>query len=80
MSQTRAFQLQLKNNQVIELQFTSIDVANNQLWQMFATTEALDMVQTLIDQANPTETKSARKTAPNIIATSVPAKTIKKKK
>jgi hypothetical protein len=80
MSQTRAFQLQLKNNQVIELQFTSIDVANNQLWQMFATTEALDMVQKLIDEANPTETKSARKTAPNIIATSVPAKTIKKKK
>ena len=80
MSQTRAFQLQLKNNQVIELQFTSIDVANNQLWQMFATTEALDMVQKLIDEANPTETKSARKTAPNIIATSVPAKTVKKKK
>ena len=80
MSQTRAFQLQLKNNQVIELQFTSIDVANNQLWQMFATTEALDMVQKLIDEANPAETKSARKTAPNIIATSVPAKTIKKKK
>jgi len=72
--------LQLKNNQVIELQFTSIDVANNQLWQMFATTEALDMVQKLIDEANPTETKSARKTAPNIIATGVPAKTVKKKK
>ena len=80
MSQTRAFQLQLKNDQVIELKFTSIDVANNQLWQMFATTEALDMVQKLIDEANPAETKSARKTAPNIIATSVPAKTAKKKK
>ena len=80
MSQTRTFQLQLKNDQVIELKFTSIDVANNQLWQMFATTEALDMVQTLIDQANPTETKSARKTAPNIIATSTTAKTAKKKK
>jgi hypothetical protein len=55
-------------------------VANNQLWQMFATTEALDMVQKLIDEANPTETKSARKTAPNIIANSVPAKAVKKKK
>jgi hypothetical protein len=80
MSQTRAFELQLKNDQVIELKFTSIDVANNQLWQMFATTEALDMVQKLIAQANPDETKSARKTAPNIIASSVPAKTVKKKK
>ena len=80
MSQTRAFELQLKNDQVIELKFTSIDVANNQLWQMFATTEALDMVQKLIALGNPDETKSARKTAPNIIATSVPAKTVKKKK
>ena len=64
MSQQRKFQLQLKNDQIIELQFTSIEVANNQLWQMFATTEALDMVQQLIDVANTTQTRSARKTAP----------------
>jgi hypothetical protein len=64
MSQQRKFQLQLKNDQIIELQFTSIEVANNQLWQMFATTEALDMVQQLIDMADLTKTKSARKTAP----------------
>jgi hypothetical protein len=64
MSQERIFQLRLKNDQVIELKFNPIAVTNNQLWQMFATAEALDMVQQLIDQANPTETKSARKVAP----------------
>ena len=62
--QERTFRLQLKNDQIIELKFTPIDVANNQLWQMFATTEALDMVQGLIDTADPTQTKSARKVAP----------------
>jgi hypothetical protein len=62
--QERIFQLKLKNDQVIELKFTPIAVANDQLWQMFATTEALDMVQRLIDSADPTETKSARKVAP----------------
>jgi len=64
MSQKRKFQLQLKNDQIIELEFTSIEVANNQLWQMFATTQALDTVQQLIDMADTTQTKSARKTAP----------------
>jgi hypothetical protein len=64
MHNERVFQLQLKNNQIIELKFTPIAVANDQLWQMFATTEALDMVQQLIDMANPEQTKSARKIAP----------------
>jgi TPP-dependent 2-oxoacid decarboxylase len=64
MNQERTFQLQLKNNQVIELKFSSISVANDQLWQMFATTEALDTVQQLIDQKNSTDTKSARKSLP----------------
>jgi TPP-dependent 2-oxoacid decarboxylase len=64
MNQERTFQLQLKNDQVIELKFSSISVANNQLWQMFATTEALDTLQQLIDQQNTIETKSARKTPP----------------
>ena len=64
MSQQRKFELRLKNDQIIELEFTSIEVANNQLWQMFATTQALDTVQQLIDMSDTTQTKSARKTAP----------------
>jgi hypothetical protein len=64
MGQQRKFQLRLKNDQIIELEFTSIEVANNQLWQMFATTQALDTVQHLIDMADITQTRSARKTVP----------------
>lgn len=79
MNQERIFQIQLKNDQVIELKFTAIAVANNQLWQMFATTEALDTVEQLVSQANPTETKSAKKVAPNLITGPV-VKTTKKKK
>lgn len=62
--QERTFQLKLKNDQTIELKFTSIGVANDQLWQMFATTEALDMVQKLISITDPEKTSSARKVAP----------------
>jgi hypothetical protein len=62
--QERTFQLKLKNDQTIELKFTPIAVANNQLWQMFATTEALDMVQRLIDATDTGQTKSARKVTP----------------
>jgi hypothetical protein len=62
MSQKRTFVLELKNNQAITLEFTPIDATGNRLWQMFATTEALDTVQQLVDSS--TETKSARKTAP----------------
>jgi hypothetical protein len=62
MSEKRTFVLELKNNQAITLEFTSIDTTGNRLWQMFATTEALDTVQQLIDSG--VETKSARKTAP----------------
>ena len=64
MSQERTFQLQLKNDQTIELKFTSIDATGDRLWQMFATTEALDMVQQLISQADPEVTSSARKVPP----------------
>jgi hypothetical protein len=64
MSQERTFQIPLKNDQTVELKFTSIDATNGMLWQMFATTEALTVLQQLIDSANPTETKSARKTVP----------------
>jgi hypothetical protein len=62
MSQERTFQLQLKNDQTVELKFTPIAATGNRLWQMFATTEALDIVEQIISQS--TETKSARKTAP----------------
>lgn len=64
MSKHKKFQIQLKNDQIIELEFTSIEVANNQLWQMFATTEALDMVEKLISTTNPEQTLSARKIVP----------------
>ena len=64
MSQERTFTLNLKNNQQIVLKFSPISATGDRLWQMFATTEALDTVQQLVDQANPTQTKSARKVAP----------------
>jgi hypothetical protein len=64
MSQKRTFVLQLKNDQAITLEFSSIETTGDRLWQMFATTEALDTVQQLINAGNVTETKSARKTAP----------------
>jgi len=65
--QERIIQLQLKNDSVIEFKFSPIDATGNQLWQMFATTEALDTVEQLIQSAaatDVTETKSARKAAP----------------
>jgi hypothetical protein len=64
MLQERTFLIPLKNNQTIELKFNSISATNNQLWQMFATTEALDVLEQLISQVNPEETKSARKVIP----------------
>ena len=64
MSQKRTFVLELKNDQAITLEFTPIDATGNRLWQMFATTEALDIVQQLIGAGAVVETKSARKTAP----------------
>jgi hypothetical protein len=79
MSQKRSFVLELKNDQSITLEFTSIEATSDQLWQMFATTEALDTVQQLISQADLTQTRSAKKIAPNIIS-DVPVKTSKKKK
>ena len=64
MPQEKTFQLQLKNDQSIELKFSSIAATGDRLWQMFATTEALDVVEQLVSQGNIIETKSARKTAP----------------
>ena len=74
MSQKRSFVLQLKNDQSITLEFTPIEATGDRLWQMFATSEALDVVQQLIDTVDPTQTKSARKVAPE------KATTAKKKK
>ena len=64
MSQKRTFVLELKNGQAITLEFSAIDATDNCLWQMFATTEALDTVQQLISTGSTVETKSARKTLP----------------
>jgi len=64
MTQERTFQIPLKNDQTVELKFTSIAATSDQLWQMFATTEALDVLQQLISESNPTTTKSAKKVAP----------------
>jgi hypothetical protein len=66
-SQERTFQIQLKNDSVIEFKFSPISATGNQLWQMFVTTEALDTLEQLINSADTsdvTETKSARKTTP----------------
>ena len=64
MSQKRTFVLELKNNQSITLEFSPIEATGDRLWQMFATTESLDTVQQLINTGDGTQTKSARKTAP----------------
>jgi hypothetical protein len=80
MSQEKTFKIPLKNAQTVELKFTSIEATSDQLWQMFATTEALDVLQKLISEADPTQTKSAKKVAPNIIADTEPTKPVKKKK
>jgi len=79
MTQERTFTLNLKNNQQIVLKFSSISATGDRLWQMFATTEALDTVDQIIAVAETvaktklpakTDSKSAGKTV---------AKTTKKK-
>jgi hypothetical protein len=65
-TQERTFQIQLKNDSVIEFKFSPISATGNQLWQMFVTTEALDTLEQLINSTTDvTETKSARKSAPS---------------
>jgi hypothetical protein len=81
MSQERTFNLTLKNDQTIVLKFNSIVATGDRLWQMFATTEALDAVEQLIAQDTVTETRSARKTVPEKPASdAVKPATPKKKK
>ena len=86
MSQERTFVLPLKNNQSIEIKFTPIAATDGHLWQMFATTEALDTVQQLIELANSAEsdsevqpeTKSAKKATPNLARSGAVSRTAKK--
>ena len=62
--QEKKFQLQLKNDQSIELKFTSIEQTNGELWQMFATSQTLEVLKSLVDSNDPEQTQSARKTPP----------------
>jgi hypothetical protein len=63
--QERTFQIQLKNDSVIEFKFSPIAATGDNLWQMFATTESLNTLEQLIrSTADITETKSARKKEP----------------
>jgi hypothetical protein len=75
MSQERTFTLVLKNDQQITLKFNSIEATGDRLWQMFATTEALDTVEQIINMVpssivNPNSigkkevTPAVKKTAP----------------
>jgi len=63
MAQDRTFTLELKNDQTITLKFSPIESTGDRLWQMFATTEALDIVEQLIKPTTPIETASVKKTS-----------------
>jgi len=63
MSQDRSFTFELKNDQTITLKFSPIEATGDRLWQMFATTEALDIVEQLIKPNTPIETASVKKTS-----------------
>jgi hypothetical protein len=66
LPQERLFQIQLKNDSVIEFKFSPIAATGDNLWQMFATTEALNTLEQLIKSTvDVTETKSARKKSPD---------------
>jgi hypothetical protein len=66
LPQERIFQIQLKNDSVIEFKFSPIAATGDNLWQMFATTEALNTLEQLIKSTvDVTETKSARKKSPD---------------
>lgn len=78
MTQSRTFTLHLKNDQTITLKFSPIDATGNRLWQMFATTEALDVVDQIIGLVSPT--KIAPTTSKAVKKPAVIAKSITKKK
>ena len=67
MSQNRTFTLELKNGQTLTLNFNPIEATGDRLWQMFATTEALDTVDQIISlpmpsTITPTKVRSAEVT------------------
>ena len=75
MTQKRTFTLTLKNDQTIVLEFAPIAATGDRLWQMFATTEALDTVDHIIGIGAVAETKSETKP---VAKTKVPAKSVTK--
>ena len=80
MSQERTFTLNLKNDQQIVLKFSPISATGDRLWQMFATTEALDAVDQIIAIADtPTETVAKTKLPSKDDDKKTTAKTTKKK-
>ena len=81
MTQKRIFTLNLKNDQTIVLEFSPIAATGDRLWQMFATTEALDTVEHIIGvDSEPVAPKSGIKTKTIKQAAPKPvAKTSKKK-
>ena len=64
MSQDRTFTLELKNDQTITLKFSAIEATGDRLWQMFATTEALDIVEQLITSTIPDNPATKKKASP----------------
>ena len=75
MTQKRTFTLNLKNDQTIVLEFSPIAATGDRLWQMFATTEALDTVDHIIGIGAVAEAKPEVKT---VAKTKAPAKTVAK--
>jgi hypothetical protein len=79
MTQERTFTFELKNDQTITLKFSPIEATGNRLWQMFATTEALDTVDLIIKSSVPVETKKVVKDKP-IVTEPIPNPAAKNKK
>jgi hypothetical protein len=64
MTQERTFTLNLKNDQQIVLKFTPIAATGDRLWQMFASSEALDTVEHIIGLAQTPQDTVARNKLP----------------
>jgi hypothetical protein len=74
MSQEKTFTFILKNDQTITLKFSPIVATGNRLWQMFATTEALDIVDQIINASSTLEKTSIAKKKPIVTKTPVKKK------
>jgi hypothetical protein len=77
MTQKRTFTLTLKNDQTIVLEFAPIAATGDRLWQMFATTEALDTVDHIIGVATVAEVNPEVKVK-TVAKTKLPAKSTPK--